>query len=81
MLHLPAQESENPMPAEREDDLEPSHWWETHASLRQREARNHVRLMLRGARYQTALLIQEQERLNRRWCRMLWCRRNYWRSM
>ena len=59
---------------EADGAIEVASWLETHAAQRQREARNHVRRLLRGRKYIVMLYEQHQAALNRRWCTML-CRR------
>ena len=56
-----------PLPAYegREGDgaLEVGSLWESHAHARQRTARNHVRLMLRGGRHEHPAMVAEQRTL------------------
>ena len=59
---------------EHDGAIEVSSWLETHATQRQREARNHVRRLLRGRKYIVMLYEKHQAALNSRWCTML-CRR------
>jgi hypothetical protein len=59
-------------PPAADGELERGYWWESHASRRQREARNHVRKMLRGKKHLVALAAAAQEKLNKRYYRQFW---------